>query len=160
MKKFFMSLAIMLATSTSFALETMNSLQELVDRAMGETKLTAVVYTVSSDERSKGMLDLIKEYEKTNSDVVFLLAPMENPEIAMGAMALGIQQIPTTLFSRKGLVIGGTVGLPTSKEDIAKALEEVKKLEKQLEEQSKEQSQEIKGTLKKGTTQKIKFFSI
>lgn len=159
-----MSLAIMLATSTSFALETINSAQELVDKTSQESKLTAVIFTVSNDERSKAMLDIVKEYEKSNTEVVFLLAPMENPEIAMGAMVLGIQRIPTTLFSRKGLIIGGVTGAPTNKEDIAKALEQVKELEKKLEEQSKDgenKTETIKGgTKNNGTTKKIKFLTI
>ena len=55
MKNLIMSLAIMLATSTSFALETINSAQELVDKTSQESRLTAVIFTVSNDERSKAV---------------------------------------------------------------------------------------------------------
>ncbi len=129
MKKIILTLVSLLSLS-AVSMETITTPQQLADKVFTETKLIAAVYTDTTDPLAQPMLDMIAEYEKTDQNVVFLVVPMKDENLASVALSMGVQTIPTTIFSRKGSVIGGVSGVPRDLVQIKELIEAVLRLEK------------------------------
>lgn len=131
MKKFIMSLAIMLASLSATAMESVTSARRLVEVVTQEKRLVAVVYTMQGHEKTKIYKSLVSQFEKTNNkDVVFVLAPLENQDITALALNLGVSSFPTTVFSRSGKVVAATTGTPRTADDIKVVVQKVLEMEK------------------------------
>ncbi len=160
MKKVLLALSLMLVTSVGMALDTLKSGDEMVKRLESEKKVVGLIFTHEKDKRSENILNVTKEYEKRDTDVVFLLAPLENQELAMVAMSLGVVELPTTIFIKDGMLIAGVAGNPPSADAVANVVTQVKEMAKQLPPAAPAQEPKQEGTkatpFKSGTAVKIK----
>lgn len=130
MKKLLLSIIIGLSSITANAAEIVTGVQELVQRATSEKKLVGVLYTIVSDPRSTAYIKTIESYEKTDKDIVLLVAPIENPELmsffSSLANALRLTAIPVIIFSKEGEMIGQVTGITSSEKELAKAIDQMK----------------------------------
>lgn len=145
MKKLLIAILIALLPQMAMALDTLTSVQDLVDKTGGDG-LSAIVFTEPTKDKSWATYKTaIEGYEKAHKEVKFFLAPVSNPEFAQFAMLLGVQQIPTTIFSEKGEILTGGAGTPKDTEALTKALDQIQagvakmKEMRKLEEQKKQE---------------------
>lgn len=157
MKKYMMMLAMVLATSVSMAMERVTNGQELIDRAMNEKKLVATVFSDRNDPQTAKYEEMIKEYEASNSDVVFLLADINDQDVSAVAMNIGVTGavLPLTVFSSEGLVLARAGGIPETSSQITElvgAIQEIKAmLEQQLKQQAPQEELDTNTTKQKST---------
>lgn len=137
MKKLLVAVLLALLPQMAMALETLTSVQDLVDKTAG-AGLSATVFTEPAQDQSWAQYKAnIEAYEKKHKDVKFFLAPLSNPEFAQMAMLLGIQALPTTLFSENGEVLTGGAGAPATAEQLEAAIANIQKAVAAMREQQK-----------------------
>lgn len=126
MKKLLIALAIALAPMTTMALERIDKLDALSKRMVSEQKIVVTVWAAEKEASWDQYKKAITEYEKTNSDIVFLLAPMESEDIVKGAITLGISETPVAVFSLGGRIFFAVAGAPKDTAQMAALMDSVK----------------------------------
>lgn len=120
------TIVIALIVSTLFAAETVNDVRVLAQKVTSESKLTAVIYTLASDPRSKGLFSIVEQYEAQDPSVKFFIAPIENPEMLEFFKLFQINTIPTMIFSLNGDILASVTGQAATVEDLARVIKQVK----------------------------------
>jgi hypothetical protein len=114
MKKLLIGLATIFALNAP-AFETLTSTNDLVTKTNSPDKMTVVVFVDEDTDPSWAAYKAnILQYEKENSDIVFLVAPLSNLGFMTLVKGLGFTEPPVTLFSINSEVFYGGKGSPAT----------------------------------------------